>query len=251
MTPAPIDQGRGRRRAGTLDEILDQQRERDLVGRETNAALRAHSAGYVALVPDEPSSVLDLGSGGGVPGLVVAVDHWTRAQIVLLDASQRRCTYLELCVAALQVGGRVVVHWARAEEAGRDPARRGGHDVVLARSFGPPAVTAECAAPLLAVGGALVVSEPPGATGDRWDAAGLRPTPGCAKSRRARTGSPVVPACRSADRCSDPVKVRWRLSTGSSTSCGRLRDAPRRAGFMPVQSSVHLVDGRGAVSCST
>ncbi|QYG95305.1 hypothetical protein HC251_24645 [Iamia sp. SCSIO 61187] len=173
MTPAPIDQGGGRPRARTLSEILDQQRERAVVGRETNAALRAHSAGYVALVADEPATVLDLGSGGGVPGLVVAVEHWTRARVVLLDASQRRCTYLELCVAALQIGERVAVHWARAEEAGRDHVLRAGHDVVLARSFGPPAVTAECAAPLLAVGGVLVVSDPPDATGDRWDAAAL------------------------------------------------------------------------------
>lgn len=173
MTPAPVDQGGGRRRARTLDEILDQQRQRHVVGRETNAALRAHSAGYVALVAEEPGSVVDLGSGGGVPGLVVAVEHWPRARFVLLDASQRRCTYLELCVAALQVGERVRVHWARAEEAGRDRTVRGHHDVVLARSFGPPAVTAECAAPLLTVGGALVVSDPPDGTGDRWDAAAL------------------------------------------------------------------------------
>jgi 16S rRNA (guanine527-N7)-methyltransferase len=40
---------------------------------------------------------------------------------------------------------------------------------VVARSFGPPAVTAECAAPLLVVGGLAVVSEPPDSTGERWE----------------------------------------------------------------------------------
>jgi 16S rRNA (guanine527-N7)-methyltransferase len=38
----------------------------------------------------------------------------------------------------------------------------------VSRSFGPPAVVAECAAPFLEVGGRLVVSEPPGPL-DRWD----------------------------------------------------------------------------------
>jgi 16S rRNA (guanine527-N7)-methyltransferase len=45
-------------------------------------------------------------------------------------------------------------------------------DMVVARSFGPPATVAECAAPFLRVGGVLLVSEPPGAP-DRWPAPGL------------------------------------------------------------------------------
>jgi 16S rRNA (guanine527-N7)-methyltransferase len=45
---------------------------------------------------------------------------------------------------------------------------------VVARALAPPAVTAECAAPLLAIGGHLVVSDPPGGGGDaRWWPAGL------------------------------------------------------------------------------
>lgn len=207
MTPASIDQGGGRPRPRTLDEVLDQQRQRAVVGRETNTALRAHSAGYVALVADEPGTVLDLGSGGGVPGLVVAVEHWTRAHVVLLDASQRRCTYLELCVAALQVGGRVTVHWARAEDAGRDPARRARHDVVLARSFGPPAVTAECAAPLLAVGGALVVSDPPDASGDRWDAVALARL-GLEREETRRVEGATYTRLRQVETCPDPFPRR-------------------------------------------
>lgn len=62
---------------------------------------------------------------------------------------------------------------ARAEESGRDPGMRAGFDVVVARSFGAPAVTAECAAPLLKVGGRLIVAEPPGGAADRWPAQAL------------------------------------------------------------------------------
>jgi 16S rRNA (guanine527-N7)-methyltransferase len=62
---------------------------------------------------------------------------------------------------------------ARAEEAGHRPVLRGSMDLVVARSFGPPAVTAECASPFLRVGGWLVVSEPPSAPQDRWPDGGL------------------------------------------------------------------------------
>lgn len=56
----------------------------------------------------------------------------------------------------------------RAENLGRSRTR-GTFDLVTARSFAPPAATAECAAPMLKQGGALVVSEPPDALGaGRW-----------------------------------------------------------------------------------
>ena len=73
----------------------------------------------------------------------------------------------------LGCSARVRVVAERAEVVGRDGAHRSTSPLVVARSFGPPAVTAECAAPLLATGGLLVVSEPPGGDGARWPVAGL------------------------------------------------------------------------------
>jgi 16S rRNA (guanine527-N7)-methyltransferase len=64
------------------------------------------------------------------------------------------------------------VRTGRAEMVGREDDLRGAALGVMARSFGPPAATAECAAPLLAVGGILVVSEPPDSP-DRWPEAPL------------------------------------------------------------------------------
>jgi len=69
----------------------------------------------------------------------------------------------------------VTVLGDRAEHVGRDPAHRGTYDLAVARGFGPPAVVAECAAPLLRVGGTLVVSDPPGGEPGRWPAEGLAP----------------------------------------------------------------------------
>jgi 16S rRNA (guanine527-N7)-methyltransferase len=91
---------------------------------------------------------------------------------VLLDAGRRRTDFLTDAVAELGLAERVAVRRARAETAGRDPACRGQFDLVVARGFGSPAVTAECAAPLLRTDGLVVVSEPPEA-GDRWPNDGL------------------------------------------------------------------------------
>jgi 16S rRNA (guanine527-N7)-methyltransferase len=117
--------------------------------------------------------VIDLGSGGGLPGLVLAALR-TELEVVLLDARTNRTDFLERAVGRLGWSGRVRVVAAPAEVVGRDPAWRGRVDAVVARSFGGPSATAECAAPLLRVGGQLLVSEPPGAPDPaRWPAAGL------------------------------------------------------------------------------
>lgn len=114
----------------------------------------------------------DLGSGGGVPGLPLALwlPGWTW---VLIDANQRRAAFLRAAVIELGLTGRVEVREQRAEEAGRDSWLRTQFDAVVARGFGPPAVVAECAAPLLRPGGRAVVSEPPGGQADRWPQEGL------------------------------------------------------------------------------
>ena len=69
--------------------------------------------------------------------------------------------------------GEVIV--GRVEEIARDPELVEAFDLVTARSFGPPSVTAECAAQFLKIGGALIVSEPPDdSVIDRWIPSGLQ-----------------------------------------------------------------------------
>jgi 16S rRNA (guanine527-N7)-methyltransferase len=92
--------------------------------------------------------------------------------VTLVDANQRRCAFLDDAVTRLGFQDRVTVVATRAELLGHEADFRAGYDVVTARGFGRPAVTAECAAPLLRVGGRLIVSEPP-TDDDRWPAEGL------------------------------------------------------------------------------
>lgn len=129
----------------------------------------------VADLIDPSARVLDLGSGGGLPGLVIA-STWPGLHVALLDGRSNRAENLSAAVDALDLGGSVEVIAQRAEQAGRELRHRQTFDLVVARGFGPPAVTAECAAPFLKVGGLLVVSDPPGGgASERW------PTQGCAE----------------------------------------------------------------------
>jgi 16S rRNA (guanine527-N7)-methyltransferase len=132
----------------------------------------AHSRRFAAALYGEPRSFLDLGSGGGVPGLVLAV-LWSHSRGVLLDASARRAEFLRWACGALGLDERIRVVHERAEVAAGSPQLREAFTVVTARGFGPPAVTAECAVAFLAPGGRLVVSEPPDDDPGRWPAAGL------------------------------------------------------------------------------
>lgn len=162
--------------AAAVDEVvvwLERSRELGFLGPGPVDAHVGHALGFAEVVGSAPAAVVDLGSGGGVPGLVLA-SVWPEATFVLLDAAERRTAFLHEAVEALGWAHRVSVVRARAEAAGRDPKLRGRFPVVVSRSFGPPPVTAECAAPLLAVGGRLVVSEPPevDTAEARWGGAG-------------------------------------------------------------------------------
>ncbi len=135
---------------------------------------------------------MDLGSGAGVPGLALAL-WWPGSRWVLVDAAERRAVFLQDAVESLDLGDRVTVAHEPAEVAGRDPALRASADLVVARSFGPPAVVAECAAALLRVGGSLIVSEPPDVDPARWPAPELAALGLVQRERRgSKAGSVAV-----------------------------------------------------------
>ena len=122
---------------------------------------------------DHPDNFLDLGSGAGVPGLVLARE-WPSSTAVFLDARERSAAFLEEAVVSLALDNRVAVCGERAEDAARSPRWRARFGLVVARAFGRPAVAAECAVGFLRPGGRLVVSEPPDpAIRERWPEEGL------------------------------------------------------------------------------
>jgi 16S rRNA (guanine527-N7)-methyltransferase len=97
--------------------------------------------------------LLDLGSGGGYPGvpLAVALD----AEALLVDSVAKKARFLETVMDALALD-RVRVAAARAEALGRDLAHREAWPLVTARAVAPLAELVELAFPLLEPGGRLV-----------------------------------------------------------------------------------------------
>lgn len=155
-----------------LLEALTEAQRRGFLGPGSVDDQLAHAESLTGLVPEPPARFLDLGSGAGLPGLVVAT-AFPDSSGVLLDAHERRCAWLQEVLEALRYNDRVQVVCARAETAAHDPTLRAAFDLVTARSFARPAVTAECAAGFLASPAHLVVSEPPAPDPTRWPPAPL------------------------------------------------------------------------------
>jgi 16S rRNA (guanine527-N7)-methyltransferase len=96
-------------------------------------------------------SLVDLGSGAGLPGLPLAI-ALPDTSVALVESASRRSAFLERAVAVSDARNARVVH-TRAETW---PEGLAAFDVVTARALAPLPVVVEYAAPLLAVGGTLV-----------------------------------------------------------------------------------------------
>jgi 16S rRNA (guanine527-N7)-methyltransferase len=138
---------------------------RDLVVAEPTSltAVRDPDAAWELLVEDAleaaalirelgPAEAVDVGSGGGSPGIPIAIA--LGLPVTLLEATATKCRFLERAVAALEAPC-TVVH-ARSEEY----ARGDGRDrfaLALARALAPPPVAAELVLPLVATGGVAIL----------------------------------------------------------------------------------------------
>lgn len=127
-----------------------------------------HSMEFVHGIADvtAPARLLDLGSGGGLPGLVIA-DSRPELDVLLLDRRQKRTDFLERAVIGLG-WTKVAVMCADVSELIRlvQSSSIEAFDVVTARGFGPPEFTLRSAVRVLRSGGRILISEPP--EGDRW-----------------------------------------------------------------------------------
>jgi 16S rRNA (guanine527-N7)-methyltransferase len=123
--------------------------------RDPAEGVEAHVAdSLVALdLPAVPAArrVADLGSGGGFPGLALAI-ALPAAHVALVESVGRKCAFLAGAVRELGLGNVEVVN-GRAEAW---PQGLGAHDLIVARALAPLPVVVEYAAPLLELGGALV-----------------------------------------------------------------------------------------------
>lgn len=105
--------------------------------------------------PAPGARLLDVGSGAGFPGVVLAL-LYPDTEVVLLEATQKKARFLMQAIAELRLAGRCSVHWGRAEDLAHDPAWRAGFDLVCARAVAPLCVLAELCLPFVRVGGHFV-----------------------------------------------------------------------------------------------
>lgn len=105
----------------------------------------------------QPLSMIDVGSGAGLPGLPLKI-VWPHIQLTLLESVGKKTAFLRHMVEVLQLTG-VTVLTARAEEAGRRPNYRQHYDVAVARAVAALAILAEYTLPLVKVGGLVIVQK--------------------------------------------------------------------------------------------
>lgn len=159
---------------GSFDQIIARAQQQGLIGRGTSPAAEwSHGAGIARHLGDPgPIRCLDLGTGGGLPGVVLAA-CWPDTTWVFVDRRSRSEAFVSWAIGLLGLGARARFRREDAAVLARDPDLAGSVDLVVARAFGPPAVTAECATGFLPIGGRLVVCEPEVDDPERWPAGPL------------------------------------------------------------------------------
>ena len=136
-----------------------------LVSRMDRDRLREHhlleSLSVVPHLPEYPLLALDLGTGGGLPGIPIKIAR-PDIRIVLLEPARMKALFLKSVLERLGLAGLEFVR-ARAEEIASDGCHRGHYRIVLARGVAPLPALWDIAAPLLDASGRLFALKGPGA----------------------------------------------------------------------------------------
>ncbi|MDZ4180529.1 MAG: 16S rRNA (guanine(527)-N(7))-methyltransferase RsmG [Coriobacteriia bacterium] len=140
-----------------LDMVLERTRSHNLTAiLHTDEAIRRHvvdslvAIAHMTLAPN--TDVLDLGTGAGYPGMVLAIVR-PDLQVTLLDSTKKKTAFLEECIRELEIEDRTRVLTARAEELAT--LERNCISLIIARAVAPLPSLVELSSPLLRSGGRL------------------------------------------------------------------------------------------------
>lgn len=99
--------------------------------------------------PQESKLVIDVGTGGGLPGIPLAIAA-PQHQYTLLDSTEKKCSFLRAFLSQVQLPAQVA--WGRAEELGQGEFRE-KYDIAVSRAVAALPALCELVLPMLKVGG--------------------------------------------------------------------------------------------------
>lgn len=145
-----------------LDELLRWNQSINLTAiTDRNEALIKHLVDALSLLPllhgDE--TLLDMGSGGGLPGLPLKM-VMPGLKLTSVDAVAKKISFQKHIIRTFALPGVVARH-GRLEDLGREPALAGNFDLVVARAFASLADCVRLARPFLKPGGRLIAMKGP------------------------------------------------------------------------------------------
>lgn len=164
--------------------------ERGLLGpREVPRLWERHllNCAVVADLVPSGASLVDVGSGAGLPGIVMALTR-PDLSVTLVEPLLRRSQFLDECVDLLQIGDRVSVVRGRAEEVSGQVSA----DVVTARAVAPLERLVRWCLPLVTPGGALLAIKGASAAEELAASEGAIRRLGGSGAEVVRAGSGVV-----------------------------------------------------------
>lgn len=104
-------------------------------------------------IPEGTKTVIDIGTGGGVPGIPLAILR-PDLRVVLLDSELRKIEFCRSVIEALSLNAEAVA--GRAEELSHDTAFRGQFDLAVSRAMASGTMLCELGIPMLRRGGTLL-----------------------------------------------------------------------------------------------
>ncbi|MDQ2662473.1 MAG: 16S rRNA (guanine(527)-N(7))-methyltransferase RsmG [Candidatus Eremiobacteraeota bacterium] len=138
-------------RYGTL--LLAANEAVNLTGASNPDLLVPHLLDSLTVAPYASGPVIDIGAGGGLPGIPVGIA--SGREVTLVEAIGKKAEFLKRAMDALALKGRVLT--GRAEVLGHDPALRGRFSLATARAVGSGPTVAELTIPFLVIGGLAVL----------------------------------------------------------------------------------------------
>ena len=150
-----------------LHAVLGEAQRIGALGRAPIDEVIRHACAFVDALPLDARSCVDLGTGAGVPGLVLAVAR-PDLRVTLVDRREKRTDALHRAIRTLDLESTTEIVCAEVETLVSNPIWKGRFDAAVSRGFGPPAFTLTNSSVLVRTGGVVIISEPPVNIPSRW-----------------------------------------------------------------------------------